>query len=113
MGGWCHIFILTEFVETMTQNQKNQVGKLEAIAPFPHPDLTSFVYLQILEISNSGDSGTDNFLKTQTTSYQIYWVSNYVKNTVPGLFLGIFPVHLGSGKPLTTNIKTFDWQPAA
>lgn len=62
------------FVETMT-SPKNSSSTLEAIAPFPHPHLISFVYvidLQILEISNPGDSGTDNLLKTQATSKQIY-----------------------------------------
>lgn len=71
------VLFLTEFIETTTKqtNKQNQCGKPEAIALFPHPDLTSFVYvinLQILKISNSGDSRTDSFLKTQTTSNQIY-----------------------------------------
>ena len=63
------VLFLTGFVKTMTQQQQQQKSTWhtrDQIAPSPHFDASSSAYLiglQILEVSNSGDSGPENFSK--------------------------------------------------
>lgn len=76
------------------QQQKSTWHTRDKTAPSPHFDESSSAYLiglQILEISNSGDSGPENFSK-QTMSYLS---ASNVKSTILGLFLGILLSSIG------------------